>query len=224
MFRYNLSTTDQLTDLSMPVCRRKPSQDRSREKFDVILKAAKELIGERGNDAVSMREIAKAAGVAPSSIYQYFPDKNAILAAIMEGYFEQIQQMLNEVVEGVTSVSDLPLALDAAVDRYYQMFLDEPTLATIWAGIQANTVLRELDARDSEDKAHRLADILCQLAPEVEVSEAFYASLLLVQMIGVTVRMSLAMPESSAQRLLQEFKLLARLRILEFMGVDTKLS
>ena len=106
----------------MPTSRRKPTQERSREKYDLIVDAAKSLIGERGNDSVSMREIAKAAGVAPSSIYQYFPDKNAIVTAIMEGYFEQIQCFLKDVTSQAKNVNELSNALELAVDYFYQLF------------------------------------------------------------------------------------------------------
>ena len=207
----------------MPVCRRKPTQDRSREKYEQILSAAKQLIGERGNDAVSMREIAKSAGVAPSSIYQYFPDKNAILSAIMQGYFDQVQDMLTVVASQAESVEDLPDALNQGVDLFYTMFASEPVLATLWAGIQANTVLRDLDTRDSFEKAGLLADKLCNFLPSADRQEAFDAALLLVQMLGVTVRMALAMDgdrsdnNKGSERLLGEFKTLARLRINAFI-------
>lgn len=201
----------------MPVCRRKPSQDRSREKYEIILTAAKQLIGERGNDAVSMREIAKAAGVAPSSIYQYFPDKNAILTAIMAGYYEQIQRMLESVANEAESVEQLPHALSKGVDMFYDMFSREPTLATIWAGIQANTVLRDLDMDDSIANTKLLAGRIFELLPDADPQEAYDAGLLMIQMLGVTVRMALAMEEEEGQRLIREFKTLARLRIQAFL-------
>lgn len=201
----------------MPTTRRKPTQERSREKYDLIVGAAKSLIGERGSDSVSMREIAKAAGVAPSSIYQYFPDKNAIVTAIMEGYFEQIQRMLIDVTGRAKNVDDLSNALERAVDYFYQLFLDEPALATIWAGIQASTVLRDLDTEDTKTNAGLFADKLCELLPKADRQSAFDASLLMIQMLGLTIRMTLAMENEVGLRLLNEFKTLSRIRFREFI-------
>ena len=202
----------------MPTSRRKPTQERSREKYDLIIDSAKSLIGERGIDSVSMREIAKAAGVAPSSIYQYFPDKNAIVTAIMEGYFEQIQCLLKDVTSQAKSVSELSNALELAVDYFYQLFLDNPTLTTIWAGIQANTVLRDLDTEDTKTNAKLLADKLCELLPQADHQAVFDACLLMIQMLGLTVRMTLAMEDEVGLRLLNEFKTLSRIRFREFVG------
>ena len=86
--------------------RRIPTQERSRKKFEGILSAAKILIGERGNDSVSMREIAKKAMVPPSSIYQYFPDKNSILTEIMQFYYEQVRYLFKELVLKTNTIDE----------------------------------------------------------------------------------------------------------------------
>ncbi|MCG8673245.1 MAG: TetR/AcrR family transcriptional regulator [Pseudomonadales bacterium] len=201
----------------MAVSRRKPTQDRSREKYDLIVNAAKSLIGERGNDSVSVREIAKVAGVAPSSIYQYFPDKNAIVTAIVEGYFDQIEAMILSFTDQAKSVEDLAKSMEVAVDYYYQMFLQEPALTTIWASMQANPILRDLDTEDSIKNANLFADKLCELKPDTDHQAAFDASLLLIQMVGITIRMTLTMQDQVGLRLLEEFKILVRVRFREFI-------
>lgn len=196
------------------VARRKPSQDRSKEKVEGVLEAAKQLIGERGNDAVSMREIAAFAGVAPSSIYQYFPDKNALLERIMTGYFERIHAVMVTSTEAVKSVDDLADALNKGLDQFYLLFKTEPVLATIWAGVQANTVLRELDEQDSVRNAEYLTGALKALVPSLDEKEAFNAFVLLMNMAGLTVRLALAKGEPQGRSLIEEYKLLVRMRIV----------
>ncbi|MEU5692927.1 TetR/AcrR family transcriptional regulator [Actinosynnema sp. NPDC020468] len=51
---------------------------------DVIVTAALALLDERGAEAVSVRGIAARVGVAPNAIYTYFPDKAAVLRAIVD--------------------------------------------------------------------------------------------------------------------------------------------
>ncbi len=53
--------------------RRDPKQERSRERVEEILRVAMQLVGEKGIDGVTMREIAAAAGGPIASLYQYFP-------------------------------------------------------------------------------------------------------------------------------------------------------
>ncbi|MFG2818432.1 TetR/AcrR family transcriptional regulator [Kitasatospora sp. NPDC048365] len=49
-----------------------------------ILDAALGLLGEKGAEAVSVRGIAAAVGVAPNAVYTYFPDRAALVGALVE--------------------------------------------------------------------------------------------------------------------------------------------
>lgn len=198
--------------------RRKPSQDRGKEKVDIILASAKSLIGDRGNDAVSMREIAANAGISPSSIYQYFPDKNAILSALIEGYFQQIHHMVLTLIDAVSSAESMGEHLAKGMEQFLAIFRQEPALATIWAGVQANPVLRQMDADDSAKNARLLTDALLQLAPDVDETEAFNANLLLMHTASTTARLALTVPRAEGDALLTELQTLAQLRIHALLG------
>ncbi|MFI9815043.1 TetR/AcrR family transcriptional regulator [Saccharothrix variisporea] len=51
---------------------------------DAIVAAALEVLDERGADAVSVRSIAARVGIAPNAVYTYFPDKAAVLRAVVD--------------------------------------------------------------------------------------------------------------------------------------------
>ena len=76
---------------------------------DEVLDAAQQLLDKGGADAASVRGIAKKLGVAPNTIYTYFPDKAAILEALVErllgsvdhGVFADDSRPWRERVEGV---------------------------------------------------------------------------------------------------------------------------
>lgn len=63
---------------------RLPRQDRSRFLVEVIRTAALQILREEGSDALTTNRIAEVAGVAVASVYQYFPNKEAILASLYE--------------------------------------------------------------------------------------------------------------------------------------------
>ncbi|HEY0947216.1 MAG TPA: TetR/AcrR family transcriptional regulator [Opitutaceae bacterium] len=69
---------------STRVPRKKPSQSRSQATVDVILDAAARIFVETGFDAATTNAIAERAGVSIGSLYQYFPNKLALLAALKE--------------------------------------------------------------------------------------------------------------------------------------------
>jgi AcrR family transcriptional regulator len=61
----------------------KPRQDREEKRAELV-DAARRLFVEDGYDATSMAALARAAGVAPNTIYWYFGDKDDLLIAVLE--------------------------------------------------------------------------------------------------------------------------------------------
>jgi len=62
-----------------PATRRQPVQKRAEFTVKAIIGAAHELLLKQGVDAVTTRQVAERAGVAIGTLYQYFPDRDAIL-------------------------------------------------------------------------------------------------------------------------------------------------
>lgn len=190
----------------MPQQRRVPTQKRSKEKYDAIIASAKTLIGEHGNDAVSMREIAKHANIAISSVYQYFPDKNAILSALMENYFWGIQDMLQSVIAPCKTCEELADRLCDGMEMFFQSFEQDPALATLWASVQANTVLRELDLQDSKENAHTICEKIVSIIPDVNQDKTYDATLLMLNTGGMVVRLALSMENEEKRRTLDAYR------------------
>jgi AcrR family transcriptional regulator len=64
--------------------RKTPLQTRSRALVDAIVTAGEELLAERGWTGLTLQDVATRAGVSPGSLYQYFPDKAALVAEVTE--------------------------------------------------------------------------------------------------------------------------------------------
>ncbi|MEV4000775.1 TetR/AcrR family transcriptional regulator [Actinomadura sp. NPDC049753] len=79
--------------------RRTPSQDRSRRTVERILEAATRVLSERGYDGASTNRIARAAGVGNGSLYQYFPNKDAIVIAVLDRFADRLADRLGEEIE-----------------------------------------------------------------------------------------------------------------------------
>jgi AcrR family transcriptional regulator len=61
--------------------RRSPKQARSRATWDAIVEAAAQILERHGADGLTTNDVAERAGVSIGTLYQYFPDKQAILIA-----------------------------------------------------------------------------------------------------------------------------------------------
>ncbi|MDQ0993568.1 TetR/AcrR family transcriptional regulator [Streptomyces sp. V3I7] len=86
--------------------RRTPQQDRSRAMVDRILTAGREILLERGYERTSTSRIAKRAGISPGSLYQYFPDKEAILAQVLDRYVEQVHRRITDAFMANLTAAD----------------------------------------------------------------------------------------------------------------------
>ncbi len=64
--------------------RRTPKQERAQATVDAILEAAAQLLVAGGMERLSTNRIAKRAGVSVGTLYQYFPDKEAVVVALGE--------------------------------------------------------------------------------------------------------------------------------------------
>ncbi len=69
--------------------RREPRQQRSRDRVRLILEAADGILSAEGFEALTVRRIAEAAGVPVGSIYQFFPDKAAVVDALARTYIAE---------------------------------------------------------------------------------------------------------------------------------------
>ena len=59
-----------------------------------ILDAARELLVQEGHERLSTNRIASRAGISPGSLYQYFPDKASVLAAVVDRYAADVEAEL----------------------------------------------------------------------------------------------------------------------------------
>jgi len=105
--------------------RREPNQRRSRERVERILAAASALIAEKGSDAMRMGEVAAKADVSIGSLYQYFPDKAAIIRRLAERYNAAGRACIQAALATPRSMNELRAAFMGLVDTYYALFLAE---------------------------------------------------------------------------------------------------
>ena len=74
--------------------RKAPKQGRSEATVEVILEAAAHILIERGYMALTTNAAALRAGVSIGSLYQYFPGKEALLAALLMRHANEIDTVL----------------------------------------------------------------------------------------------------------------------------------
>lgn len=79
--------------------RKKPRQERSLVTYDAILEAATRIFGERGYAGATTNDIAELAGVSIGSLYQYFPNKDALIGALQSHHKTEIAAAVKTVLD-----------------------------------------------------------------------------------------------------------------------------
>ena len=89
-----------------------------------LVEAAAQLAAERGVAALSLREVARRAGVSQAAPYHYFPDKSALLAGVAEAGFLEFDRLQAEAyAQALPNPLEQLQALGAA---YVRFALDKP--------------------------------------------------------------------------------------------------
>lgn len=107
--------------------RRRPRQARAQATVEAILKATSKVLVEEGYDRASTNRVAQAAGVSIGSLYQYFPSKEALVAALVEEHLGKMNGLLATHLEAVTG-SDLVSDTRSLVNGLIAAYRWEPRL------------------------------------------------------------------------------------------------
>jgi AcrR family transcriptional regulator len=80
---------------------RTPTQERSRRTVEDILTATAHILTREGYDHLTTNRIAEKAGVSIGSVYQFFGDKEGILATLIERHLSQDFEQISARIEGL---------------------------------------------------------------------------------------------------------------------------
>lgn len=97
-----------------------PKQARARVTMEALLDATARILGKGGYAALTTNRVAEVAGVSIGSVYEYFPNKQALLAALTE---RTLTGIIEEVAKGMDHMLKTP-DLQLAYQRWFNVMLD----------------------------------------------------------------------------------------------------
>jgi AcrR family transcriptional regulator len=144
---------------------------RDPDRRERILRAAAELVAERGFHAVSMADIGAASGIVGSGVYRHFDSKSAVLVALLD---EGMERLLAGAAAAVGSGRPDAEVLDELVRDQVRFAVDEALLVRLWLR-EVQTLpdgeqrrLRRLQRHYVEEWVHTLRE----LRPELTDADA----------------------------------------------------
>jgi AcrR family transcriptional regulator len=99
--------------------RKRAQQERSRAMVDAILEATARVLIAIGYDRASTKRIAEEAGISIGSLYQYFPSKEAVVAALMERHVASVLALVQGELAALAG-AELPDAVRAVVTAFFR--------------------------------------------------------------------------------------------------------
>lgn len=157
-----------------------PTQARSREKVERILDTAVELAVEAGSLEIKMTELAKRAGVATGTLYQFFPSRSALIGKLFDREMGPIDAGITEALESAKSVADLEARIERRLLHDLELVRSRPGLFVIWSSPAVDPVVQAADFANTRKNAKRLSGHLQAILPKHVSEEDVYATALLV--------------------------------------------
>ena len=197
--------------------RRVPQQERSQQRVAAILKAAEQLIAEVGYDRTTTNAIAARAGTAIGSLYQFFPNKEAIGQALVSRYMRQQEELFAKMSAAVLvelAAEELVAQLLEPMVEYYNSHLD---LTAIFATAHRSPDLMQDVARFNQELVERLAGLFQLRYPRFSPADCLTYALVVREVGGNLLGLSQAVAANQQVRIVVEAKrlLTAYLRDVE---------
>jgi AcrR family transcriptional regulator len=197
------------------VARRRPVQQRSQDRLERILLVAEQLIAQKGSDQVKMSEIAELAEISIGSLYQYFPDKRAIIRKLAELYAAESRRCIEEALIPVRDRASLLRAFSELVDQYHEIVRTKPVMRDIASGMRADKELQALELAESKACGALLAAAIRRVHPKAEAKKVGALSFLVWQLGEETMRLALAHKRSEGALLVDAYKRMSLRAIAE---------
>lgn len=130
---------------------RKPMQQRGREKVAEVLSATETLIQKHGCAGFTMSDVANESNISIASIYQYFPNKRAILESLVSNHLQALREHVYLKLENKPeSVDELWRATLKLFDEGFEFHRTNPVVKDVLIGSAGDKALVEIMKKDTE--------------------------------------------------------------------------
>lgn len=143
--------------------RKRPSQQRSRQTVEKILNSTRDLLKQTdrsGSPRITTHQIAKKAGISVGSLYQYFPNTEAVVFEVYREILDRVETILDEF----DSLAYLSLPRDEFFEKLNRALTKaEPDAEIVLAMLHVSKtypMLEEEERRHAERTAKRIAAFL----------------------------------------------------------------
>ncbi len=190
--------------------RKSPVQARSTASVSAILEATIQVLLDVGKERLTTTRVAYRAGVSVGTLYQYFPNKSALLQAVLRNHLESVADALEEVSREERG-SPLPQMATRVVDAFLaakmKHFKTSVALYAVSSDVDGWKIAHKMGVRVNKAIVSMLATAHDPLIKDTQL----VASMIQGAMAGVSRRLlESPSPESQFEPFRQELALMMR--------------
>jgi AcrR family transcriptional regulator len=184
--------------------RRTPKQERAQQTVEAVLDAVARLVKRGGVEGLTTNRIAATAGVSIGSLYQYFPDKRAILVAVRDRHVEEmarlverklLEQAAQPLDQLMRALLEAMVAAHAAEPALYELLLTQLP--------QEPQGAHEIEARLRKALRHALSARGDEIGPSIDLDRLLFVLTHMLESLAHNVVLrrppSLSLPDATEE-------------------------
>jgi len=153
-----------------------------------------------------MKDISLKAEISIASLYQYFPEKAAIIATLAVEFNQIAEECVADLTSNVHSPTEIEPALCEILDSYYEFFQTVSGSYAIWQAIQSDVRLYQIDENHGKAVSGFITELLMRALPQWSLEEAQTQATLFTILIASVVREATAMESSTGGKIISAYK------------------
>jgi AcrR family transcriptional regulator len=188
-------TADPTPSRPRVVMRREPVQRRSAARVSSILDSCAALLDEFDYDELTTSKIAERAGVPIGSLYQYFPDKRAVVQALTMRNLDAFSAEVERIFTGEGVPTRWREAVDLVMDSYLQMLDQVPGFGRIRFGDVVDTHLLDAEEDNNAVLAAKLSELFAKSYQVPNSEDLRLAFRMVVEVSDALIKLALRLGE-----------------------------
>lgn len=181
-------------------------QARGERRIAQLLEAAAAVFTTTGYTAASTNAIAREAGVSPGTLYQFFPNKEAIAIELGDRLMHEMRATFGEALAPVDPATPLEEAVGAAVDRFIAFNCEHPVFFALMHGPDIpGRIAEEHDALHAT-LLSRIEGLLSSLLPDAGPAELTRTAHMCLGLYKAGLELVLAHEGAEREAYVQELK------------------
>lgn len=184
--------------------RASPRQQRSRDRVEAILDAAAAVIDDVGYAATTTSMIVERAAVSPGTLYRWFPDKEAVVDALVERYLDALMDFYEPLIVDVPD-EPVPLMIRRILTQVTTFVASQRALASLLASAVSPAAPSLAGRRLEANLSENLASLIETRVPDVSVVERDRMASVIVRVVLTMLSAVPTFDESARPAVIAEY-------------------